>query len=397
MYKRVTMMIILALVFTFVVYFNFDGEWMYKKVDRGEKKSQNLDNAIMSNEAKIEGADKKQEDQNSILENKISRDYWPTISWKVAEPKEHNMDIERLEEAYENILHDNEYFRSFLVIRHGYIVFEKYADQSYKEQIYNIKSDTKSIISILIGIAIKEKNIENIEQGLEEFYPEYFFNTTDPMKRDIKLHHLLNMTAGFKWQQNNQVWSQWWNANDRFKFTINLPMDTKPGERFNYSSAVSHLLSGIITKTSGISTKDFAHKYLFKTLGINRFKWKTDEKGYYQGNSELFLTPRDMAKIGYLYLNKGIWDNTQVVSKKWVEMSTNIQAPNMGYGYQWWIKEINGLKSYYAEGYGGQYIFVIPDLDLIVVITSNLNSEKHWTELYSNILKDYVVKSVINN
>jgi CubicO group peptidase (beta-lactamase class C family) len=151
-----------------------------------------------------------------------------------------------------------------------------------------------------------------------------------------------------------------------------------PGTTFAYNTPAAHLLSGVLTKATGMSMTDFAQQVLFTPLGITPGDWPTDPDGYYAGAHALHLRARDMAKFGYLYLNHGLWDGQQIVPAEWVDASTKRESvggfpQEVGYGYLWWVTQEAGHDAYFAAGYGGQYIEVIPDLELVVVITSNLD------------------------
>jgi hypothetical protein len=181
---------------------------------------------------------------------------------------------------------------------------------------------------------------------------------------------MLTMTAGIDWKEGSgpspfdlENWKK-------------LPMRDAPGKRFEYNTMLTYMMSAILTRSSGMSTKDFADKYLFQPLGIKSYQWAKTENGYYHGGSDIFLTPLDMAKFGYLYLNNGLWDEKQIVPEKWVKDSTTkkISAPSdlrwaagLDYGYWWWLP----AKGYMAWGFGGQYIIVRPELNMVVVITGN--------------------------
>lgn len=328
----------------------------------------------------------------------LQRDYWPTDGWKTSSPEKQGMDSGFLDKADKYIEDNYPGIHSLLVVRHGYLVFEKYYQGYDADTLQNIKCVSKSIISALVGIAINDGYIKSIDQCIEDFFPEYFNEKTEPLKKEIKIVDLLTLSAGFDWQENESVCFNWLSSNDRAKFLLDLPMQTSPGMQFNYNTALSHLLSIILTKTTKMSTKDFCDKVLFKPLGIRKEYWDKDYQGYYIGGCELSLTSRDTAKFGYLYLNNGYWNGRQIISNDWVQESTSkhIETFNAGnsYGYLWWINSVSGHSVYFGNGYGGQNVFVIPDLDMVVVTTATYsNIEAHFAP--RSILEEYIIPSII--
>ncbi len=293
--------------------------------------------------------------------------YSPVDNWRVSIPEEQGVNSKILLKMLKNIQSSTLDFHSILVIRNGYIITEAYWAPYNKNTTHNIKSASKSIISALAGIALENNYLDNLDQKVSEFYPEY---VNEPLKQDISLEDLLTMTGGFDWMEDSGP-SPYdldnWNK---------IPMRDKPGEKFEYNTMMTHMMSAILTKTSGECTKEFADKWLFKPLGIKDYQWRKSEDGIYHGGSDIFLTPRDMAKFGYLFLHNGQWGRQEIVPKEWVKESITpkitipseaIFGTGLEYGYWWWIKE----DTYFAWGAGGQYIFIRPDLDLVVVITAN--------------------------
>jgi CubicO group peptidase (beta-lactamase class C family) len=272
-----------------------------------------------------------------------------------------------------------------------------------------------------VGIALKEDRIENLDQRLPEFFPEHFGPGTDPRKRQITLENLLTMTNGFRLNSfyNNKGFEQIMSSDDVVEASIGQPMAKEPGEEFNYNDGDAHLLSAILTKTTGQSALAYAHENLFGPLGIDSdpdasiravpanfrhfeqagFVWADDGQGNSVGASGLKLTARDMAKIGYLYLQDGRWEGQQIVPKGYVRASTRKQvetgyspgAVPAGYGYLWWTRKVEGYRAFYASGYGGQFIYVIPKLNLVAVIVSEAPEEGEISPDSPDGLLDYDV------
>ncbi|HEX3046659.1 MAG TPA: serine hydrolase, partial [Bacillota bacterium] len=265
-----------------------------------------------------------------------SNEYWPDESWRTSTPEEQGIDSSKLVEALRDIESNNLEIRSLLIIRHGYLVTECYRHPYTRDTAVNVKSVCKSIISALTGIALREKYLQNLDQKVLDFFPEYKLKGKSLNKDQITLRHLLTMTAGLETPEDKL--SQWRQSKDWVKFVLDQPEKAKPGEIFEYSTGLTHVMSALITKTSGMSTLEFGRKYLFDPLGIKVHKWTQDSAGVYIGGGELFLTPTDMAKFGYLYLHNGRWNGAQIVPEAWVKESTmNQQQSGTYYGYWWWI------------------------------------------------------------
>jgi uncharacterized protein (TIGR03437 family) len=302
---------------------------------------------------------------------------WPTVGWTWSSPEEQGMDSALLTQASSYIELNCPTRFSLLVARHGRLVFEEYYQGSDLNQANNIKSISKSILSVLTGIALEEGLLTGVDQKLDEFFPEYFRPVDDPRKHDITLEHLLTMTAGFEWEENSAIAQRCFESQDWHRFIIESPLTDTPGEIFNYNTALTHLLSGIFTKVSGTTTLDFAASRLFSPLGMTCVRWSQDPRGCYFGGSEVWLTARDLATFGLLFLRQGRWEDQQIVSEQWLRDSSRLRVRTGtagwgfgDYGYLWWKKTISGYPVTQCSGYGGQYIFLVPDLDLIMVTTA---------------------------
>jgi CubicO group peptidase (beta-lactamase class C family) len=330
----------------------------------------------------------------------LNRDYWPTNGWKISTPEQQGMDSAKLKIAVEFIQERLPDAYSLLVVKNGYLVFEKYFRKGSPDRIAVIHSVTKSFTSALIGIALDKGYLESVDQRLFDFFPEYVTDDLDWRKQEIRLKHLLTMSAGLKWNDwGPELWD-WVVSLDWGEYTLQPPQDDYPGNVFNYNSSLSHLLSIILEKSTKISTLEFADQHLFKPLGIRQRHWDNDPQGYYTGGFGLSLTARDLAKLGFLYLNNGYWDGQSIVSEQWVQASTRhrwyahrVYGPT-GYGYQWWVKEVDGFHSYRAWGRRGQFVVVVPKLDLVVVVTSETRQPVAPTSVHYSPLFDLVADAV---
>lgn len=259
---------------------------------------------------------------------------------------------------------------SVLISRKNKLVFEEYFNGNSLLTKHDLRSAAKSITSALVGIAIDKGMIKSVEDRVLELYNFYsFINNWDKRKDTLKVKDLLTMSAGFDCgniMDGNSNCAKAYEMNDPFKFILDLPMINEPGKKFSYHDGLTLLVSGIIGSRSKMSTNDFKEKYLYSKLGIVK------------DSVTSWISSRDMMKFGLLYLNKGVWNGERLISEEWIEKSTktHIKNPNQymdGYGYYWWVKtfEINNKKydSYFAAGNGGQYIYIIPKEELVVVLT----------------------------
>ena len=339
--------------------------------------------------------------ENAVGEQFKEREYWPTKGWKTSIPEKQGMDSAKLLMADEFIQNRLPDAFSLLVVKNGYLVFEKYYSWGSREKYAEVHSVTKSFTSALIGIALDKGYLNSVDQKLIEFFPEYITDELDPRKKEISLKHLLTMSAGFRWDDRGPSMRNWYTSSDWLKFAIQLPQENNPGDVFNYNSSISHLLSIILSKSTKTSTLDFANQNLFKPLGISSY-WHQDPQGYYIGGFGLGLSARDLAKIGFLYLNDGFWNGQSIVPEYWVKESTDQQIQafshpiygTFGYGYQWWVKKVDGCNSFRAWGRRGQFIVIVPKLDLVIVVTSETAMPHPPTSIHYSPLFDLVAAAV---
>ncbi|HLI08144.1 MAG TPA: serine hydrolase [Ktedonobacteraceae bacterium] len=308
----------------------------------------------------------------------IQRDYWPTMGWRESSPEEQGMDPKVLSGLDTYIAETRPYLNTLLIVRHGHIVFERYYKDYNLSSYQVLNSATKSIVSALIGIALQEGYLKSLDQRWEELLPEYFTAKSDRRKKEITIRHLLKMTSGLNPDFLAYPGRFGDASEDWVRYAIEKPVRVGPDQLFMYSSLGSHLLSVMLSRVTEMSTVDFARHYLFAPLGIDTdeqagFLWKADPLGYAIGGVGLQLKARDAAKFGYLYVNNGTWDGRQIIPAAYVHESTREHNRGghpeaTGYGYHWWVTEVAGHHSFYAAGYGGQYIHVFPDLDTVIVM-----------------------------
>ena len=263
---------------------------------------------------------------------------------------------------------------SLVVSHRGQITFEYYAAAHGPTRLANIKSASKSVIATLVGIAIADKLIPGLNEPIVRWFPEL---RTDPDKRKqtITIEDLLTMRSGLASTSGGQ-YGRWVTSSNWVRYALSRPMVSDPGSSMEYSTGTSHILSAILTKATGKSTHQFATEAVAKPLGITLARWPRDPQGIYFGGNEMLMTPRQMVAFGELYRNRGRVGERQVVSADWVDTSCKPRTrsrwdSDREYGYGWWIQEVGGHRACFAWGFGGQYVFVFRELDLVVVVTSS--------------------------
>lgn len=343
----------------------------------------------------------------------MNRDYWPTSEWLTKDPTALGMDSDKLSRLEPVIKSEYSNIDGIIVVKNGYIAYERYYNGCGPEDTVHVASVTKSIISALIGIAIEERYIKNVDQKVLDFFSEYVGKAADSQKRKITIRHLLTMTAPYPFEDWREPLDKLCMQPDWVKYTLDMLGQGGNIGTFKYSTAGAHLLSAIITCSTGKSAREFANEHLFKPIGMKEIHdhemeafgfedlfgkkvsgWVKDPKGNSTGGWGLTLTPRDMARFGFLYLNHGIWDNNQIISCSWIEESivphskTMINNSTALYGYLWWLREEDDVCAYLAMGDGGNVICCIPEKDLVVAIASGfmLNPRDRWT-----LIKEFII------
>lgn len=278
-----------------------------------------------------------------------------------------------------------------LLVKDGKLVVEEYfagTNGDGKEQVFKraslhtLQSITKSVNSILVGIAIDQHLISNVDQKISSFFPDEADLFKDEEKNAITLKHCLSMSTGLEWTESGVPYTD--PRNDAYglnrskdkspvRYVFERPVAIPAGERFAYHSGISITLGEVVRTVAGMPVTEFAERHLFGPLGIKDYHWGKLPTGATHTGGGLWLRPRDMAKMGFLYLNGGRWKDKQIVSEDWVRESTKQQVPYFGYGYQWWLRTFrlrdHLTSGYTAQGLGGQFILVLPELKMVAVFT----------------------------
>jgi CubicO group peptidase (beta-lactamase class C family) len=280
--------------------------------------------------------------------------------------------------------------RSLLVSHKGQLVLERYFNGARAAQAANIKSASKSVISALVGIAVSRGLIKDVNQKIGPYFPELAADP-EPRKRDITIEDLLTMRSGLE-STSGRNYGAWVQSPNWVRFVLRRPMIDPPGTRVEYSTGSTHLLSAILTKATKLSTWQFAQQELARPLGFALPRWTQDPQGIYFGGNEMSMTPRQMVRFGELYLNDGKAGDRQILPKAWID-STRVGrgrsrwGSDREYGYGFWIREFAGHDSYYAWGYGGQFIFIVPDKDLVIVTTSRADVSRERRDHLDSIYR----------
>lgn len=298
----------------------------------------------------------------------------PGDEWPTSPPEEQGFDSAGLASVVEQIDSEGLPIDSVQIVRNGVLIVDAYFYPYLGEQPHDIASVTKSVTSTLVGIAVDQELLD-LDQGVTDFFGDLAPPPTGDGKENIDLEHLLTMSSGLAcgYLPGEQELYAMIASVDYVEYALELPMATTPGSAFAYCSPGSHLLSAMVSSVAEQTTHAFAITNLFEPLGIAQSVWPNDPQGVNHGWGDLQLHPRDMARIGQLFLNDGAWNGEQIVSSTWVDAATqpylSTGPDGTGYGYQWWILagELEGL--YEAQGRGGQAIMVWPDKDVVAVFT----------------------------
>ncbi len=329
--------------------------------------------------------------------------------------------MNELDRYYDPLVH------SILLFRGGNLVFEEYFEgylysmdppgsngdhiMYTRETDHFLASVSKSITSVIFGAAVKAGFIGSLDQKLVEVLPEYADILTGE-KAGITLEHLLSMSSGLEWDEDSSPYGDpanhvtgLFNSEDPIEFALSLDMVSEPGEEFLYNSGSTNVLGAVVQKVTGKSLLEYGNEVLFDPLGISGGSWEQLPGGYYFASGGIYLRPRELAKIGYLFLNDGYWGGEQVLTVDWIEESVKAQISTGGltlpmaneYGYQWWKMDFNsGGKVYpcfFAAGWGGQYMFIFPDQDMIVLFNGGKFLKSGPVSFFS-LVENYILPSL---
>lgn len=302
-------------------------------------------------------------------------------NWEESTAAEQGMQQDKLDEAFSRAEIVGS-IDGLVIIKNGYLVGEQYYNGYDESRDHNVYSVSKSFLSAIVGVAI-EQGYLSLDDKMMDYFPEYVYDGIDPRKYDVTIEHLLTMHMGIESESTNNygVYMDYYNSSDWIKKAIEAPLLSAPGERMRYNTFETHLLSAIVNKAIGKSIRDFARDELFNPMGITLGDWES-QNGYHFGGNTMHFTPKEIAVLGKLYLNNGRINDIQIIPEEWVTLTTSPvtswgqiqwgQFHDYNYGYLWWMGKISFVNCYMALGYGGQYVIVFPDYNLIVAATSRV-------------------------
>jgi CubicO group peptidase (beta-lactamase class C family) len=334
-------------------------------------------------------------DQKALVQADV-QDYWPAGTWRTSAPEEQGMDSGMLADMINEINGISANINSITIIRHGYLVNETYFYPYQKGIMHSLNSCTKSVVSALVGIAVNEGRINSVNDKVLAYFPDQNIANIDERKQDMEIKDLLTMSTGLNWNITDNVSTfQMQKSGNWTGFVLDQPMKEEPGTAFNYCNGASQVLGSILQKATGKDLADLLPEKL--KIGIGESYWVSSPENVSSGCMGLYMQPDDMAKFGYLYLKNGNWNGQQLIPEKWIEASTKPQTKTdiwgpffPEYGYQWWLSRFGG---YAAMGTGGQFIFVVPEQDMVVVFTSGLFIGNRF--LYPvELMENYILPSV---
>ncbi len=321
--------------------------------------------------------------------------YDDTADWRFSTPELQGMDSQTIADGVASVA-SGQSLQSILVVRNDTIVHEQYFHGGTRFEANNIHSASKSILSALIGIAIDEGHISGVDQTVSSIMPQYFsgYSGSDD-RRDITVRHLMTMTAGLDWVEDNTEYTM--GPSDNWvQEILDRGLDYTPGSVYEYSTGVAHLASAVITNATGMSTAEYAHIKLLEPLNINAEHWGRDPQGIFSGGYNTYLTPREMAQFGLLFLNDGQFNGQQIIRSAFVTAALSDQISESGtydYGYFWWKRDLAGYETAIAWGWGGQFIYIVPELDLMMVSTSDTST--NGNEINGmNLMRNYIIPAV---
>ncbi len=315
------------------------------------------------------------EPDREALRRKAEREFWNTIPEPVVGVRVDSAALARAVARAAELAP----LTSLLVSLDGELIVENYYRGMRADRTVNLKSVSKTLLSPLVGIAIRDSLLAGVDVPLSDLLPEYFDADDDPRRREIRLHHVLSMTTGLETTSFGNYGS-WLASPDWVRSAIDRPFVCDPGRCFSYSTGNSHLVSVILSRATGVSTLDFARARLFEPLGIRLGPWDRDPQGYFLGGNNMALRPRDLLQFGHLYLNRGRRGDEQLVPEEWISASWGnyFVSPwnDHHYGYFWWSERWGGERVFFAWGYGGQYLVLVPRLSVAAVVTSSLQQPR---------------------
>lgn len=352
--------------------------------------SSGLESLSQSTSSSLESMEESTADSSAISQEDI-----PVVApWQVDLPENRQMDPAVFAQLHADLESSDVY--AMVTVKDGVIIDEYYQEGYDETSVFPLHSCAKSFTSALAGIAIEQGYFTSVDDPLSDYLPQVL-DLADTGKQQITLRHLLTHTSGLEWYEwaGRSNWQEFRSAGNWVDYILNRNLVATPGTVFAYSTGNSHLLAAALESATGMGELEYARENLFDALGMDSVVWGTDPQGIADGGNGISMTVRDAARFGQLYLQNGQWNGEQLISAQWVAESTAAQNNGAGdgtgsYGYQWWIRSFQGYDTYYAFGAHGQFIFVVPELDLVTVIASNSVEDSYAPRPY---FSDYVLSA----
>ena len=302
-----------------------------------------------------------------------ARPYWPAAEWRTSSPEAQGLDSAVLADAFDYIRTHRTRIHSLSIVRNGYLVLDTTFFPFQPDQVHDVASVTKSITATLIGVALGDKKLTDVNQPVLAAFPGRTAQNRDARKDRLTIEHLLTMSSGLDCQYSGgeSTLREMRASSDWLQFMLDRRMVAEPGAVGEYCSSGMHLLSGIVSSVTGLSAFDYATRRLFRPLGIRDAGWPADPNGVTHGWGDLRLKPPDMARIGYLWLNEGRWQSRQIIPRAWMTSAILPHARVLtgDYGYGLWVNRQHDPALFEANGRGGQRITVLPQKNLVLAIT----------------------------
>jgi CubicO group peptidase (beta-lactamase class C family) len=355
------------------------------------------------------GTDRFAESERVEEESLPEADYAPLPGeeWEISSPEKEGLDPDLVEDLYQ-YAEDLDTLYSVLLVKNGVLVAEKYFNGAARDESRLLQSASKSMISALVGIALQEDCLSNIDQKMIEFFPEVADQVTDPRKREITLRQMLQMRSGYPDEETDPAYLEALYQGVYTPLVEGFPLVSPPGTSFYYSNLTYSWLAVILQRACGTDLRDFSQEHLFGPLGAEVGDWLKDAEGNYVGSGGIHLTPREAAKFGQLFLDDGKYQDQQILPAAWVDDSLKIYSQGakdygwgfpfgkLDYGYGWWHASVRKHDFWFAWGHGGQFIVLLDDLDLVIVTTADPffgqhdgNSWKHEKEVFG-LVGDFI-------
>ena len=326
------------------------------------------------------------------------------LPWPTASVAQVGGSAEMVEDGLERA-RDNERLLSMLVVKSGRLVVEEYFGNAAREDLHDVRSVTKSVVSALTGLVIERGDIGSVADPIGG-YLDRLVSDLEPEKAAITIEHLLNMASGLEWDETGGFgdYTDWIQSDDRLGYVLGKPLVEAPGTVYNYNSGAVHVLGVVLEQATGTPLPELADELLFSRIGIARSRWEPFPEGFHNGGAGLDLRPRDLARFGQLYLQQGESAGSPILPGEWVARSSvpyfawrfnSGRLRGISYGFLWWV--VPGVPGplYFAWGFGGQYVVAVPELHLVIVTTNNWRGVGAAAGRYErqtmDVLVDYII------